>query len=303
MTTPTTYQLADGLGERRIAADPSYGLVEVLELAPELAARPGVAALIGQRAAQLDPLDGVVAHVHAVARQGAGVFVTADLPRGVRLSTLLTITKARPERVSDAMVLHIALAMTRSLAALHRHVEPLVHGAICPDHVVLTADGDAVFTDAAFGAVLPLLEFSRERVWKGFGLALPSAASLPRFDQRADVSQLAAVVLATAVRRRLAESEFPRAVPELLAAVMVPAEPDIVERASQFRAWLQRALQLPSRGVFASAIEAEQVLAPLAGASNRETRSAVSALVRELTMPEAGGTSAQNFGGHFTRSA
>ena len=303
MTTPATYRLTDGLGERRIAADPSHGLVEVLELAPELATRSGVAALIERRASVVGSLDGVVAHVHGVARQGAAVFVTADLPRGLRLSTLLGIAASRHERLSETVVLHVAQALMRSLATLHRHVEPFVHGAICPDHIVLTPDGDAVFTDAAFGAVLPDLEYSRERLWKTFGLAMPAAASLPRFDQRADVTQLAAVILAVAIRRHLTEADFPRAVPELLASVMAPAAPDALERASQFRAWLQRALQLPSRGVFSSALDAERSLTPLVGSSSRETRAAVSALVRELTMPEADGAPVVNVGGQYCRSA
>ena len=58
-----------------------------------------------------------------------------------------------------------------------------------------------MLTDAVFGPALEGLGRNREQLWREFGLALPASASLPRFDQRSDVTQVGAVVLAIAIRR------------------------------------------------------------------------------------------------------
>ena len=45
------------------------------------------------------------------------------------------------------------------------------------------------------GAALEQLRFSRERYWRELRIALPSAPGLPRFDHRADVTQIGVVAL------------------------------------------------------------------------------------------------------------
>jgi len=305
-TTPRPFRLNDGTGERHLAVDSAHGFVEVLEVGPELAQLPGVEKLIHGRATQMNRLGGIVPRVFAVKRQGGRVFVTAEYCRGLRLSTLLAYMAARPGQVSDAAVLTVALAIVRALAVVHRQPDALVHGSICPDHVVLTSDGKALLTDAMLGPALASLELGRERLWKAFGLTMPSGAALPRFDQRADVTQAAGAILAMAVGRRMTDADFPRCVPELLASVMAPAEPARLEQASQFRAWLQRALQLPTRGVFSSGRDAEQALAGLVGNSSREGLAALRTLVEQLTVPDAatgGGQTAVGMGGIYSRSA
>ena len=286
-TTLQGYRLADGLGERHIVADPAHGFVEVLELSPELSAHPMAETLIERRAERLNALAGVLARVHRVERRGSSVIVTAELPQGLRLSTLLMVMASNPGQVQDTMVLSMAVVLTRALAAVHRLLDGTVHGAICPDHVVLTPDGTAMLTDAALASTLHGLEYSRERLWTTFGLVLPSAASLPRFDRRADVAQLAGVILALAIGRRMTDADYPQCMPELLASVMASAVRAKLELASQFRSWLRRALQLPARGVFASAVDAEGALVKLAGEPGRAGKVALGALVRDLAAPGA----------------
>ena len=64
-----------------------------------------------------------------------------------------------------------------------------------------------------------------------------------------------AVVLAIALRRRLRDNEYPRCAADLvIAATADPAAPG----ASALRMWLQQALQLHPRSMFASAIEAQR---------------------------------------------
>jgi len=276
------YRLADGFGERQIVDDPDLGLVEVLDLSPAMGARPVVDALIEGRAARMAP-SGVTARVHRLERRGSALRVTAELPRGVRLSTLLDRMAACPPAVPSTTTLSITLALARAVAAVHRQPGGLAHGAICPDHVMLMPDGSAMLTDAAFGSALDNLHCGRERLWESFGLALPWTTAPARFDQRTDLAQMAGVVLALALGRPLARDDYPHRLPELVASAMAGTGPSGLGLVSDLRGWLQRSLQLPSQGVFASAVDAERSLARFSIVPGRETSpSALRSLVHDL---------------------
>src|SRR6185436_14123614 len=91
------------------------------------------------------------------------------------------------EALTDAAMLELAAAVIRALAAVHGLPGGIAHGAVSPSHILITPEGAAVLTDGEFGGALETLEKNREQLWREFGLALPPSASLPRFDQRADV--------------------------------------------------------------------------------------------------------------------
>src|SRR5262245_37913897 len=95
-------------------------------------------------------------------------------------------------------------------------------------------------------------------LWREFGLALPSSASLPRFDQRGDVTQLGAIVLAIGIRRSLRRDEYPRGTADLVNTVVLS---DDVERSARIRQWLHDTLQLEGRVVFSTAVDAAQAFA------------------------------------------
>jgi hypothetical protein len=136
---------------------------------------------------------------------------------------------------------------------MHERLPSLAHGALTPEHVVLQRDGTSVLTGAVYGEALQSLKRNREHLWRDFGIALPTAASLPRFDQRGDVTQLGALVLAITQRRSLRRDEYPKATRELALSVSVNTNPMTT---SKLRLWLQDALQLHGRVTFGSAVEA-----------------------------------------------
>jgi len=147
--------------------------------------------------------------------------------------------------------------------------------------MVLTPDGSAILTDAALGALLPTLDYGRARLWSTFGIALPASANPPRFDQRADVTQLAGVILQLAIGRRPSAADGAR-LPELVGSVMLSAGRGGIGLAAQFRGWLYRALQLPSRGLFVSAVDAEERLAQIRQSGQQEQVKAIRVLVHEV---------------------
>jgi hypothetical protein len=156
--------------------------------------------------------------------------------------------------LSDAGVLELTAAVIKAVSVVHQLPGGIAHGAITPAHVVLSRDGVAVLTDGVFGPVVEVLQRNREEVWREFGLALPASASLPRFDQRADVTQLGACVLAILLRRPLKSDEYPRNIAELILA----ATSETLPHAVAIRMWLQQAMQLHARAMFSNAVEAQR---------------------------------------------
>jgi len=284
MRAPTgPFYLSDGLGDRRVLLDPRQGFVEELDLRPPLGEAPGGHAVIQVQAARMNAARGVTAFVFRAERTETGVRVTSEHPRGLRLSTLLEHLEREPGRVPAASVLAITRALARAVAVVHQLRGNLAHGAICPEHVVLTVDGSVALTDVALGGALDALGYSRERLSSTFGLVLPIGTGRPRFDQADDVAQLAGVILALALGRPLSFADCV-SLPELVASVMMPASPENIERAARFRAWIYRALQITRRGAFASAVDAEQTLGRVVGEPDpQRERRLLWTLVRDLT--------------------
>ncbi|HEY6360644.1 MAG TPA: hypothetical protein VIX63_06045 [Vicinamibacterales bacterium] len=274
------YALNDGLGERWVLMQPPHGQVEVLTLAPALASHAPAEPAIRARAERMaDVIAQAVTAVRRVERDAAGMRVVADAVAGIRLSDVLSQLESGGNILPHAGMLELASAVVRALAVLHRLSTGLAHGAVTPAHIVLRPDGTAVLTDSVFGTALESLEWNREQLWREFHVALPAAASLPRFDQRADVTQLGAVVLAIALRRRLRDDEYPRGAADLVLAATADRS---AHGASALRMWLQQALQLHSRSMFPSAVEAQRAfleIAPAPGPGRAGAR-AVSALLQ-----------------------
>ena len=266
------YALNDGLGERWILMQPPHGQVEVLALAPALASHAPAEPAIRARAERMADVHApALAIVRRVERDAAGVRIVADKATGVRLSDFLAALESNGSVLTHAGMLELAGSVVRALAALHRLPSGLAHGAVSPAHIVLAANGSAVLTDSVFGPALESLEWNREKLWREFHLALPAAASLPRFDQRADVTQLGAVVLAIALRRRLRDDEYPRSTTDLvIQATSDAAAPGM----SALRMWLQQTLQLHPRSAYPSAVEAERGFADITAAASLRGSSA-----------------------------
>ncbi|MGH9349541.1 MAG: hypothetical protein ACRD26_20005 [Vicinamibacterales bacterium] len=262
-----TRRFDDGLGVRWLEADDREGgIIEVLEVSPALAVQDGFEAAIHARATRLADL-GIegLALVHRVERSGSALRVVAEHVEGLRLPDLLQEAIKGNIPLPQPAALELAGRVLRIVATLHR-VPGMSHGAITPSHVVITRTGGVVLTDAVFGPALEAMQRNREQLWREFRLALPASASLPRFDQRADVAQLGATVLAVALGRSLREGEYPRAINEVVIAATLAARPgETGTSTSALRMWLQESLYLHPRAIFASALDAEQAYAEVLG--------------------------------------
>jgi hypothetical protein len=265
-----TRTFEDGLGVRRIETDSRDGsTVEVLDITPAIANHPGFEAALRARAARFSDvtIDGLSV-VRRVERAGPTLRVVADYVEGLRLPDLLQEAVKGNIPLPQPAGLDLAWQIVHLVSQLHQ-LPGLSHGSITPSHVVITRSGKVVLTDTVFGPALETLERNREQLWKEFRVAMPASASLPRFDQRADVTQLGATVLALTLGRSLREDEYPRAINEVVIAATLAARPgETGTSTSALRMWLQQALLLHPRAVFSSGVDAEkgynEVLGPAA---------------------------------------
>jgi hypothetical protein len=265
-----TRSFEDGLGVRRTETDARDGsTVEVLDVSPALANEDSFEAAVRARAARFSDvaIDGL-ASVRRIERVGSALRIVADHVEGLRLPDLLHEAIKGNIPLPQPAALELASQIIRIVSALHQ-LPGLSHGTITPSHVVITRSGKVVLTDAVFGPAVEGLQRNREQLWREFRVAMPSSANLPRFDQRADVAQLGATVLAIALGRSLRVDEYPRAINEVVIAATLAARPgETGTSTSALRMWLQQAMYLHPRASFASAVDAEngyvEVLGPAA---------------------------------------
>lgn len=267
------YQFNDGLGVRTLDPDPRQGRVETLHVSQTLAQHPAVEQVIRARAARYAELGtGTLTPVYRVDRDAAGLRVLAHAPDGVRLSEILSYLALGEATLPDAGMLELAAAVITAVAAVHQLPGGIVHGSLTPAHIVLCREGTAVLTDGVFGAAVEALQRNREQIWREFGLALPASANLPRFDQRADVTQLGACVLAIVLGRPLTADEYPRGIADLVIGAT---------HNTALRMWLQQAMQLHPRAMFGNAVQAQKTFVDITAAPGmkRAGRQALHALI------------------------
>lgn len=255
-----TRTFEDGLGVRRTETDARDGsTVEVLDVSPALANQDSFEAALRARAARFSDvaIEGL-ASVRRIERVGGTLRVVADHVDGLRLPDLLHEAIKGNIPLPQPAALELAGQIIRIVSALHE-LPGLSHGSITPSHVVITRSGKVVLTDAVFGPAFEGLQRNREQLWREFRIAMPSSANLPRFDQRADVAQLGATVLAVALGRSLRSDEYPRALNEVVIAATLAARPgETGTSTSALRMWLQQSLYLHPRASFLSAVDAEK---------------------------------------------
>lgn len=262
----------DGFGARSVIFDPQHGRIERLDLVPALAS-PASEQAIRARAGYHNSLeDNPLGRVVRIMRTGDALSVFSVAPDGVPLSELLAGLEFKTISLSGEELLELASSIVTALATMHERMQGVAHGALTPAHIVLQRDGSTALTGAVFVDALQALQRSREHLWRDFGIALPPSASVPRFDQRGDVAQLGAVVLAITQRRSLRRDEYPKNTQEIAMSVSVTDNP-VAD--SKLRAWLQDALQLHGRVSFSSAGDAARAFRDVLPSAEERTLEAL----------------------------
>ena len=252
----------DGLGERRFIADPAGNeTLEQLCLRSELASVPSFEFALRERVSRLATFrHEQFARARSVERlsdRESTLAIVSERVNGVRLSTLLQDAEQRRLGLDITAALCIIRQLVPAVAALHESAREVAHGVIGPERLLVTPEGQLIVTEYVLGAALEQLRYPRERYWSELRVALPSSAGLPRFDQRADVTQIGVVALSLILGRLMRDDEYPARIADVVASTWaISPKGGFEPLPAGLRAWLGRALQLDARSGFASAIEA-----------------------------------------------
>jgi hypothetical protein len=266
--------LSDGLGNRRITTDARWGHVETRELIPELGT-PMAELSIRSAAARFPRAGSVLSPVFAVERQGHSLRVITGAAEGRRLSEILIALQSGALHLPPEALLELSAMVVTVVRWFHEMPGAPVHGAICPEHLVLKENGQLALTDGIYADALGRLRWSRDRLWRQFNVALPAAANEAVFDHAADIAGVGAVILALLLRRPLREAEYPSAIADLVMA----ATAALPEWGPAMRDWLQQAL--PLRAPFSSSAEASSAFSGVLQIATRR-REGARALFAEM---------------------
>ncbi len=259
MPAPTGW--SDGLGRRVILIDGDHRWLR-LELRPDLSEAPLFETALRLGAARAgDSLAPDRALAREVDRLPTGrLVVRGTAPEARRITGWLerAAKRSRPLPIEGAVT--IAVRLLAAVTAFHASMRR-AHGTLSVERTWVQGNGAIVLVDGIFGEAIEALGWGRERLWRELRVPMPSAASLPRFDPRADLTQIGVITLELLLGRPLTADEYPQAVIDLISeatpgAAVLP--PDRV--GAGLRMWLQCALPTHPRAAFTSANEAYAAL-------------------------------------------
>jgi hypothetical protein len=185
------------------------------------------------------------------------VALISDCAPGTRLAEILATIEHGGPIISIDAALSLIRQLIPAMALLHDHVH-VAHGAMGAERLIVTPQARVLIVEHVIGAALEQLKYSRERYWKELRIAVPISVGLPRFDKRADLTQMGVVALSLILGRPIREDEYPASVEDLVASARARrADGSREPLPAALRDWLRKALQLDPRHSFLSMSEAQ----------------------------------------------
>jgi len=220
---PTPVAFEDGLGTRQLAVDRSRNeTVEMLCLRGELTGVPSFEFALRERLSHLAAFShacyGRVRSVERLKDPASTLALVSDVTAGMRLSEILRFAEAADVTLDIDAALCLLRQLVPAVAMLHENMPDISHGAIGPERLIVTPGARLIVVEHVMGSALEQLRFSQERYWRELRIAVPRSAGLPRFDHRADVTQLGVVALSLILGRRLQDDEGPSRLGDLVSS-------------------------------------------------------------------------------------
>ena len=133
----------------------------------------------------------------------------SDHVEGTRLSDILRVAHERNLQLDINAALCLIRQLVPAVALLHENAREVAHGLIAPERLIVTPHARLVIVEHVLSAAVEQLQFSRDRLWQEFRIAMPPSAGMPRFDHRADVTGIGLVALALVLGRPLHRRRVP----------------------------------------------------------------------------------------------
>ena len=284
----------DGLGKRfSPATRNNEAPLEILCFRHDITDVPAFDFALRERVSRLSDLQHpYFARIRKVDRlkdeRGTVALVSEGAP-GVRLVEVLKRVERGGLTLDLGAALYLVRQLTSAIAVLQKHAK-VAHGAIAPERLFVTPRGRLFVVEYVLGAALEQLKYSRERYWKELRVALPMDAGLPRFDERADLTQIGVVALSLMLGRPLRDAEYPREIESVVKSARAHAADGTSEPLpAGLVDWLRRTLQLDARNSFRSIIEAQDAFDRVVSETGKYTADApaLDAFLKRFEEPAA----------------
>lgn len=250
----------DGFGERIPGVDHVSGeAVEQLSFVSSLAGAPAFAEAVGERVARLARVrHGMYARVRRVDRPSpAALVLFSDRVEGWRVADVLRVMERESLALDMSAVLVLLRQLIPAVALFSRHQRDAAIGTIGPERLLLTRQGRLVVAEYVLAPGLERLQYSRDRLWREFRVALPPTASPTRIPPSGDVVGIGVVALSLLLGRLLRDDEYLVSLGELVESVTELHAGERRKLSPGFAAWLARVLQFDEHHSLRSPQEAQ----------------------------------------------
>ena len=242
--------LSDGLGDRLLMFDNSSApSLELLRFRPDLADLAGFEAALREQVRRLDQFrDPAFARIRAVQRlePDDDLALISNCTPGKRLSEVLH--RARGAAFAAAVIHQLGPA----LLLFQQHGSGIAHGALSPDRIIVSPDGQFTIVEHVVGPAIDRLGLDTARL-RALGIALPSTTgdSAARLDVANDWFQLGLVAMSALLGRPVTATDLPQ-LERLLDGMSQSAGRDGTAVSPWMRQWLDRALQISATRIESS---------------------------------------------------
>jgi hypothetical protein len=250
----------DGFGERIPGVDHVSGdMVEQLSFVPSLAGVPAFAEAVGERVARLARVrHAMYARVRRIDRPSPATLVLfSDRVDGWRVADMLRVIEREQLALDISAVLVLLRQLIPAVALFSRHQRDAAIGTIGPERLILTGQGRLVLSEYVMAPGLERLQYSRDRLWREFRVAIPPTASTARIPPSADVVGIGMVALSLLLGRLLRDDEYLVSLGELVESVTELHAGERRKLSPGFATWLGRVLQFDEHQGLRSPQEAQ----------------------------------------------
>lgn len=257
---------SDALGDRLLLFDNTDGRpLELLRLRPDFERVDGFEASVRERALDLaafvDPRFARVCRVDRLPDPGGGLAIVSEHVEGTRLSEVLALARRRRARLTADLALTLVGDLVSAIAALHQQGPALAHGAISPERLVVGPRGHLVVTEYVLGTALRRAALARPDLCLDLPLGPERTHPSGAGNQRGDVVQIGMTAVALLVGHAVDGASLPAALAEAGEGSRAVGWGE--GRWTEFRGWLDRALQIDREAGFANAVDASVALESL----------------------------------------
>jgi hypothetical protein len=244
-------QPGDGLGYRVLGFDKKTGdRLEMLRVRPQFSGQAAFETALRERLRRLaefrNPAFARVRQIDRLTGQAAGIAIVSNHMEGVRLGDVMGVAESYGVRIDIDTTLCLIRQLVSAVAGLHTCGVDISHGCIGPERLLLTPDARLVVTEYVLGGALEAMQWTRERFWQEFRIALPAGSDPASFDQQGDVMQIGLLALALLEGRGVySERNYPLPLADRVkGAKEIPVSGNTQPLKPSFTNWLNKALQI-----------------------------------------------------------